>query len=142
VLVVAAVAFAVPIGLGLFPSLRLPSVVLEIVAGVILGPAGLGLVEVDLALRALALIGLAFLLFLADLEIDLDRLRGRPLRSAATGLALSMMIAFSVSPDLGLPASPGLRCSWRSCSPLRPWASWSRCSRIQDGSAPRSASWS
>ncbi len=34
----AAVAFAVPIGLGLFPSLRLPSVVLEIVTGVILGP--------------------------------------------------------------------------------------------------------
>lgn len=38
VLDVAAVAFPVPIGLGLFPSLRLPSVVLEIVTGVILGP--------------------------------------------------------------------------------------------------------
>ncbi len=71
VLVVAAIAFAVPLGLGLFPSLRLPSVVLEIVAGIVIGPQILGLVEVDLPLRVLALIGLAFLLFLAGLEIDL-----------------------------------------------------------------------
>lgn len=67
----AAIAFAVPLGLGLFPSLRLPSVVLEIVAGIVIGPQILGLVEVDLPLRVLALIGLAFLLFLAGLEIDL-----------------------------------------------------------------------
>ena len=76
VLVVAAVAFAVPLGLGLVPSLRLPSTVLEIVAGVLIGPAVFGFVEVDLPLQVLALLGLAFLLFLAGLEIDLDHLRG------------------------------------------------------------------
>lgn len=101
VLVVAAIAFAVPLGLGLFPSLRLPSVVLEIVAGIVIGPQILGLVEVDLPLRVLALIGLAFLLFLAGLEIDLDRLRGRPLRSAATGFALSVAVAFAIASGLG-----------------------------------------
>lgn len=97
VLVVAAVAFAVPLLLGLLPSLRLPSVVLEIVVGVVIGPAVLGLVEVDLPLRVLALIGLAFLLFLAGLEIDLGRLRGGRLRSAASGFALSVALALVVA---------------------------------------------
>src|SRR3712207_8171680 len=90
VLAVAAIAFLMPLVLGLVPSLRLPSVVLEIVAGIVIGPAILGLVEVDLPLQVLALLGLAFLLFLAGLEIDLDRLRGARLRSAAAGLAISL----------------------------------------------------
>jgi len=93
VLVVAAVAFAVPLLLGLFPSLRLPSVVVEIVVGIVIGPAVLGLVDVDLPLQVLALIGLAFLLFLAGLEIDLSRLRGPLLQSAAGGFALSAALA-------------------------------------------------
>lgn len=109
VLVVAAVAFAVPLGLGLFPSLRIPSVVLEIVAGIVIGPQVLGLIEVDLPLRVLALIGLAFLLFLAGLEIDLDRLRGRLLGSAATGFVLSVAVASAIASGLwvtGLVRSP------------------------------------
>jgi Kef-type K+ transport system membrane component KefB len=97
VLVVAAVAFLVPLGLGLVLSLRVPAVVCEIVAGVLIGPAVFGLVEVDLPLRVLALIGLAFLLFLAGLEIDLDRLRGPRLRSAAVGFVLTLMIALGVA---------------------------------------------
>jgi Kef-type K+ transport system membrane component KefB len=76
VLVVAAVAFTVPLILGLTPTLRLPSVVLEIAAGIVIGPAILGLVDEDLPLQVLALLGLAFLLFLAGLEIDLNSLRG------------------------------------------------------------------
>lgn len=97
VLVVAAVAFAVPLLLGLAPALRLPAVVLEIVAGVVIGPSVLGAVEVDAALQVLALIGLAFLLFLARLEIDLEGLRGGPLGLAATGFALSLAIAFRIA---------------------------------------------
>src|ERR671911_218917 len=69
VLVVAAIAFTVPLVLGLAPTLHLPSVVLEIVAGIVIGPAILGLVEVDLPLQVLALLGIAFLLLLAGLEI-------------------------------------------------------------------------
>jgi Kef-type K+ transport system membrane component KefB len=103
VLVAAAVAFVVPLGLGLVPSLRLPAVVLEIMAGILIGPAVFGLVEVDLPLQVLALIGLAFLLFLAGLEIDLDRLRGGLLRSAAVGSALSLAVALGIA--LGLKAA-------------------------------------
>jgi Kef-type K+ transport system membrane component KefB len=95
ILVVAAIAFTVPLVLGLAPTLHLPSVVLEIVAGIVIGPAVLGLVEVDLPLQVMALLGLAFLLFLAGLEIDLDRLRGPRLRSAAAGFVVSLAIALA-----------------------------------------------
>jgi Kef-type K+ transport system membrane component KefB len=95
--VVAAVAFAAPFVLGLFPRVRLPSVVLEIVAGIVLGPSLLGIVEVDAAVATLALIGLGFVLFLAGLEIELEALRGPVLRLSAAGFALSFAIAVVVA---------------------------------------------
>jgi Kef-type K+ transport system membrane component KefB len=44
---VGVVAFAAPLLLGLLPRLRLPAAVLEIVAGIVLGPSVLGWVQVD-----------------------------------------------------------------------------------------------
>src|SRR5919197_1581818 len=49
-LVVTLVAFGAPFVLGLFPRVRLPSVVLEIVAGIVVGPSVLGWVHVDQAI--------------------------------------------------------------------------------------------
>jgi Kef-type K+ transport system membrane component KefB len=96
-LIVAAFAFAVPFLLGLFPGLRLPSVVLEIVAGIVIGPSILGIVEVDQAIEVIALIGLGFVLFLAGLEIEFDKLRGPALRVTAIGFALSFGLALVVA---------------------------------------------
>ena len=93
---VAAVAFAAPLLLGLAPALRLPSVLVEIVAGIVLGPSVLGWVEADAAVNVLALIGVGFLLLLAGLEIDVDRLRGAVLRLALAGFAVSFAIAVAV----------------------------------------------
>ena len=104
-LIVVPVAFAAPFALGLFPGLRLPSVVLEIVAGIVVGPSLLGIVEVDRSIEVIALIGLAFLLFLAGLQIEFDRLRGQVLRLTALGFALSFGVAVAVG--LGL-AGAGL----------------------------------
>jgi Kef-type K+ transport system membrane component KefB len=73
-LIVMAVAFAAPFLLGLAPRLRLPSVVFEIVAGIVIGPSLLGWAEVDQTVSVISLVGLALLLFLAGLEIDFDRL--------------------------------------------------------------------
>ena len=70
VLVVAAVAVLAPLVVGYFPRLRIPAVVLEIIGGIIIGPSVLGWVHIDLPVQVLALFGLAFLLFLAGLEID------------------------------------------------------------------------
>src|SRR5215208_1702619 len=103
VLIVAAIAFMVPLVLGLAPTLHLPLVVLEIEAGIVIGPAVLRLVEVDVPLQVMALLGLAFLLLLAGLEIDLDRLRGARLRSAAIGFVVSLAVALGIG--LGLYAA-------------------------------------
>jgi Kef-type K+ transport system membrane component KefB len=97
ILIVAAVAFLMPLGLGLIPSVRVPSVVLEILDGVLIGPVVLGLVEVDPPLEVLSLVGLALLLFLAGSEIDLERLRGGGLKGAATGFVLSATRTMTVS---------------------------------------------
>jgi Kef-type K+ transport system membrane component KefB len=93
VAVVAAVAFVAPLALGLVPMLRLPAVVLEIVLGIVVGPQVLGWAEVDGAVQVLNLIGLAFLLLIAGLEVDFDRLRGRLLRVSGLGFVLSFGIA-------------------------------------------------
>lgn len=104
-LLVVIVAFAAPFLLGLLPMVRLPSVVFEIVAGIVIGPSVLGWVELDQTIEVLSLVGLAFLLFLAGLEIDFGQLRGRLLRLAALGGAISFAIAVAVG--LGL-SSVGL----------------------------------
>jgi Kef-type K+ transport system membrane component KefB len=101
-LIVVAVAFAAPFVLGLLPSVRLPSVVLEIVVGIVVGPSVLGIAEVDEAVEVVALVGLTFVLFLAGLEIELDKLRGPLLRLTSLAFALSFGIALVVS--LGLSA--------------------------------------
>jgi Kef-type K+ transport system membrane component KefB len=109
--VVALVAFAAPLGLGLLPGLRIPGPVVEIVAGVVLGPAVLGWVHADLAVRVLAVIGLAFLLFLAGLEIDVRALHGRPLALALAGFGLTVglgLVAGHVLGAVGWVRSPAL----------------------------------
>ena len=93
--VVAAVAFMAPLVLGQFPRLRLPSVVLELVLGIAIGPSGLGWVHSDVPVKVLSLVGLAFLLFLAGLDVELERLRGRLLRLAALGFFVSVGLALS-----------------------------------------------
>jgi len=108
-LAVVAVAFAAPFLLGLFPRLRLPSVVLELVAGIVIGPSVLGIVHEDAPIAVISLIGLAFLLFLAGLEIEFPRLRGQVLRLTGAGFVLSFTIALGVGLALdagGLIQSP------------------------------------
>ncbi|HZA78818.1 MAG TPA: cation:proton antiporter [Acidimicrobiales bacterium] len=90
--VVAAIAVGAPMLVGIFPRIRVPAVVLEIIAGIVVGPSGLGWVEIDEPIEILALMGLAFLLFLAGLEIDATRLRGHLLRLAGFGFLLTVVL--------------------------------------------------
>jgi Kef-type K+ transport system membrane component KefB len=99
--IVAAVAFCSPLLLGLMPALRVPSVLVEILAGVLLGPSVLGWVEADTAVSVLALIGVGFLLLLAGLEIDFNALRGPVLRVAVQGFVVSFGLALAVGYTLG-----------------------------------------
>jgi Kef-type K+ transport system membrane component KefB len=95
VAVVAAVALVAPLVVGL-SSLRLPAIVLEILLGIVVGPQVLGWAKVDEPVQVMSLIGLAFLLLLAGLEIDFERLRGRLLRVTSLGFALSFALAAAV----------------------------------------------
>ncbi len=70
-LIVVSLAFLVPITLSRFKRLRLPIVVGEIIAGIIVGRSGLGWVQHhDPILDLLAELGFVFLMFLSGMEID------------------------------------------------------------------------
>ena len=95
--VVLAVAAAVPLILSAVPKVPVPGPVLEILAGIVLGPAVLNLVKPDQAVKLVSTIGLAFLLFLAGLEIDVRHFRGPRARLAGLGFGLSAVLALGVS---------------------------------------------
>jgi Kef-type K+ transport system membrane component KefB len=101
-LVVCVIALAAPLALGFAPRGRVPAVVLEIVVGVVVGPSVLGWVEADLVVSVVAVLGLAFLLFLAGLEIDLRRLRGSVLRLALLGYAATLLLGLALGGGLAL----------------------------------------
>ena len=98
-LIVFVIAVAVPLLLGFARRLRVPSVVIEIIVGVIVGLSVLGWVQIDLPVQILALFGLAFLLFLAGLEIDLKGLRGNLLQVAVLGYLVTLALGLRWARD-------------------------------------------
>jgi Kef-type K+ transport system membrane component KefB len=72
---------------------RLPSVVVEIVLGIVIGPQVLGLVQEHLLFATVTQLGLAMLFFLAGYEIDVRAVRGRPITLASLGWVLSFVLA-------------------------------------------------
>src|SRR6201995_6092632 len=76
VLIIAGISVFVPVVLGLLPRLPVPGAVLEVIAGIVVGPSVLNWARVDAPVQVLSTLGLGMLLFLAGLEIDVDRLRG------------------------------------------------------------------
>ena len=101
-LIVGAVAVAVPLLLGLVPAVKVPAVVLEILGGILVGPTVLGWVHLDVAVRVVADLGLGFLLFLAGFEIDLRRFDRRILVLVSRAFVLSAMLALLVAYGLQL----------------------------------------
>ena len=101
-LIVGAVAVAVPLFLGLVPAVKVPAVVLEILGGILVGPTVLGWVHLDVAVRVIADLGLGFLLFMAGFEIDLRRFDRRILILVSRAFLLSMMLALLVAYGLQL----------------------------------------
>jgi Kef-type K+ transport system membrane component KefB len=93
VLIIAVIAVLAPVLLGLLPRLPLPGPVLEVIAGVVVGPSVLGWVRIDAPVQVLSDLGLGMLLFLAGLEIDVERLRGPLARLAGSAFALSVVLA-------------------------------------------------
>lgn len=71
----------------LFERLNLPGIVGLILAGVIVGPEGLGLLERDENIVLLGTVGLLFLMFMAGLETSLDDFKDNGDKAVVFGLA-------------------------------------------------------
>ena len=71
----------------LFEKLNLPGIVGLILAGVVVGPEGLGLLERDENIILLGTVGLLFLMFMAGLETSLDDFKENGDKAVIFGLA-------------------------------------------------------
>ncbi len=80
-------------------GIALPVVVVELIAGVIIGPHVVGL-GTDYLLRFFADLGLGLLFFLAGYEIDPQAIRGNPFRLAMIGWLASLVLAYGLGAAL------------------------------------------
>ncbi|RMF70340.1 MAG: cation:proton antiporter, partial [Cyanobacteria bacterium J069] len=83
-LVIIAIMLVSPL---VFERLRLPGIVGLILAGLIVGPYGLNILERDSTIVLLGTVGLLFLMFMAGLETSLDDLKTNAKGAISFGLA-------------------------------------------------------
>ncbi len=83
-LIIMAIMLVAPL---LFERLRLPGIVGLIIAGVIIGPNGLGILARDNTIVLLGTVGLLFLMFMAGLETSLDDLKHNANKALIFGFA-------------------------------------------------------
>jgi Kef-type K+ transport system membrane component KefB len=83
---------AVAGGRGVF----VPVVVVELTLGVLIGPQLLDLGKVNAFTNFFSDLGLGMLFFFAGYEIDIERIRGEPLKLAVAGWAMSLVIAYTL----------------------------------------------
>jgi Kef-type K+ transport system membrane component KefB len=91
------VAVLSPILAELTGRLAIPDVVFEIGLGIVIGPAVLGIAHPSSLIVALEEMGLSYLMFLAGVELDIPRIRGRSLRLAVTGWMISLALALLIA---------------------------------------------
>ena len=82
-------AVAAPLLAEIPVGLRVPVAVFEVVLGIVIGPQVLGLVPFEGFIAAMFTFGMAASLFMAGMELDFGRIRGRPLSLALGGWVLS-----------------------------------------------------
>ena len=108
-LVVLAVAVAAPLIGEVTRRIGLSVVVLELLLGVAIGPQGLGWAAPEGPVPYLASFGMAFLFFLAGLEIDLHAIRGKPMNLSI--IAWLIVFALACAAAIGMQAA-GLVEAW------------------------------
>ena len=74
----------------------LPTVVLEILLGILIGPEGLGWADIDTYVDFLANFGLVFLFFFAGIELVEHRVARRSLVRGTAGWAISIAIGIAI----------------------------------------------
>ena len=96
--VVLAIILTVPL---VSRKLRIPHLVGMIVAGVLVGEHGLGLLARDSSFELFGKVGLYYIMFLASLELDMEGLRKNRRRGIVFGI-LTFLIPFAVGLPVGL----------------------------------------
>lgn len=95
----------------LFVRVRIPAVLGEVSAGILIGPSLFGFIEPDATLHLLAEIGILLLLFEVGLETDVGRIIKVGIQSllvAATGVVVPALGGYLTAHWLGLPLIPSL----------------------------------
>ena len=90
---VALAAVLAPLLVATVRRFAIPSVVLEITFGIILGPQVLDLIQPTGLVDGLSTLGLSMLMFLAGYELKVDTIRGRPLTLASISWGMSVALA-------------------------------------------------
>lgn len=106
VIVFGAVVVAPVIVAALGRVVRVPLVVVEIVLGLLIGPAVFGWVAPDGVTALLSRLGVAMLFFLAGYEIDYSRLLGRPLVRSSLGWLVSLVAGLLVGLAVAVAVAP------------------------------------
>ena len=101
VLITAAVALAPLVSAGVRVVL-VPTVVVELLLGILIGPDVLDVATEGSFVTFLAALGMSFRSGRAGMAIDFARVRGRPVRTAATGMCLSLVLATAAAGALAL----------------------------------------
>jgi Kef-type K+ transport system membrane component KefB len=99
-LVVTLVAALTPMIVAAIPGPGIPQVVILILAGILIGPHGLGVADTT-GIQLLSNVGLGFLFLLAGYELDPRLLRAHAGRLAITGWVISAVIAVGTVAILG-----------------------------------------
>ena len=96
-LALAVAAFGAPLLARGIPRGLVPPVVVEVLAGIAIGPQGLGLVTPTGGVYVLYLLGFGFLLFLAGQEVEVARFRGPTFRLTGINFLISVVVAFPLA---------------------------------------------
>lgn len=100
--VIAAAAVLAPVLAELLRRWRIPTVLFELLLGILVGPSVIGWVEVDGFIGGLSELGLAMLFFMAGYEIDFARLKGAPLRLGSAGWVVSLVLGLGAGVVLAI----------------------------------------
>ena len=96
VLAIAGAAVAAPLLAEALERWRIPSVLFELLLGILIGPSLLGWVTVGGFVEGLSQFGLAILFFMAGYEIDFGRLKGAPMNRGLVAWTISLLVGLGL----------------------------------------------
>ena len=107
-LIIAILAFLLPLLVHRFKRVKIPVVIAEIIAGIIMGKSGFNIIQNDVWIEFLSLFGFAYLMFLSGVEIDFSyfknlrrgKARGNPLLIAIAIFLMTLVLSYVISSQL------------------------------------------